>query len=181
MVESQYLDGEVHPAYNVPGNVHRFVKRLALLHKFETLFFRPSHVYGPGNDFDPQTSHVVEAVVRKVAEKQDPFVIWGDGSAIRDGIYIDDFVEAMALAADPELPPGDYNVGTGVDTSVNRMIDILCEYADFHPKIEHDLSKPSSIPARRVSTERLRSMGWTPKVSMEEGLKRTYDWYRTTS
>lgn len=181
MDESRFLEGDLHPAYNIPGNVHRFVKRLSLVHSFETLFFRPSHVYGPGNDFNPQTSHVVEAVVRKVAEKQDPFVIWGNGEAIRDGIYIDDFAEAMALATDPEVPPGDYNVGTGVDTSVNRMVEILCNYANHYPDIIYDLSKPTAIPARRVSTKRLRSMGWEPKVSMEEGLKRTYSWYLTTS
>lgn len=174
--EDQYLEGDLHPAYFVPGNAHRFIKWLAMMHKeLETVFFRPSNVYGPRNNFDPQNSHVIEATVRKVAEKQDPFVIWGTGNEVRDAIYIDDLAEAITYGATCE--PGDYNVGSGEEMSVNQIAEVLLKHADHQPKIEHDLSKPTAIPARRVNTEKLRALGWTPKVSMSEGLKKTYDWY----
>lgn len=178
MTEDQYLTGDLHPAYFVPGNAHRFIKQLAMMHKnLETVFFRPSNVYGPRNSFDPQYSHVIEATVRKVAEKQDPFVIWGTGNEVRDAIYIDDLAEAITLGAD--CPPGDYNVGSGEEMSVNQIADVLLWHAGHTPKVEHDLSKPTAIPARRVSTAKLRALGWTPKVSMKEGLIRTLEWYES--
>lgn len=175
--EDQYLDGEVHDAYYAPGNANRFIYRISKLFDFDTVFLRPSNVYGPGNNFDPTTSHVIEATVRKVVEKQDPFVIWGTGKEVRDAIYIDDLVEAMAT----DLPAGAYNVGTGTEMNVDEMVGVLLNHADFHPEVRHDLSKPTAIPARRVNCDKLRSFGWTPKVSMPEGLKRTLDWYRTQS
>ena len=176
MIEDRYLEGDLHPAYFVPGNAHRFIKRLAMMHKdLETVFFRPSNVYGPGNNFDPRDSHVIEATVRKVFEKQNPFVIWGTGNDVRDAIYIDDLAEAMTYGETCE--PGDYNVGSGEEMSVNQIADVLMEHAGFRPDIEHDLSKPTAIPARRVDCTKLKALGWRPKVSMVEGLKRTYDWY----
>jgi GDP-L-fucose synthase len=177
VTEDQYLIGDLHPAYEVPGNAHRFIKRLTNIQPFETVFFRPSNVYGPGNSFDPQNSHVIEATVRKVVERQDPFVIWGTGKEVRDAIYIDDLAEAIALGK--TCPPGDYNVGSGQEMDVNTIAEVLMEHANHHPEIEHDLSKPTAIPARRVDCTKLKSLGWEPKVTMEEGLKKTFDWYQS--
>ena len=175
VTEDQYLEGELHPAYFVPGNAHRFIKRLAMMHKeLEVVFFRPSNVYGPGNNFDPQYSHVIEATVRKVAQRQNPFVIWGSGNELRDAVYIDDLAEAIVNHGE-DCPPGDYNVGSGEQMSVNQIVDVLLGHAGFRPDIEHDLSKPTAIAARRVDCTKLRALGWTPKVGMAEGLKRTYD------
>jgi len=180
MSEEDYLTGEVHPAYFAPGHAGRFIQRLSQMVKgMEIIFFRPSNVYGPGNNFDPQTSHVIEATVRKVSERQDPFEIWGNGSEVRDAIYIDDLVDAIALADDPEFPPGAYNVGTGTEMSVDEMVVTLFRHAKFFPKVEYNLSKPTAIPARRVNISKLESYGWKAKVSMEEGLKKTYDWYQS--
>lgn len=173
MKEDQYAKGPLHPAYFVPGTTHRFIRDLASMQDMDITFFRPSNVYGPENSFDPQFSHVIEATIRKVAERQDPFVIWGTGEEIRDAIYIDDLAEAMVM----DLPPGDYNVGSGEEMSVNRIVEVLLNHTGFRPKIEHDLSKPTAIPARRVNCSKLRSYGWVPKVSMQEGLEKTYDWY----
>ena len=177
VTEDEYLTGDLHPAYVVPGNAHRFIKHLANMHDLETVFFRPSNVYGPENSFDPQNSHVIEATVRKVVEKQDPFVIWGTGTEVRDAIYIDDLAEAIALGE--HCPPGDYNVGSGQEMDVNTIASVLNSFAGHNPKIEHDLSKPTAIPARRVDCTKLKSLGWGPKVSMEEGLKKTLDWYQS--
>jgi GDP-L-fucose synthase len=144
VTEDQYLEGDLHPAYFVPGNAHRFIKRLAMMEKrLETVFFR---------------------------------VIWGTGDEIRDAIYIDDLAEAIALGAD--CPPGDYNVGSGEELSVNQIADVLMGHAVFLPTIHHDLSKPTAIPARRVDCTKLKALGWSPKVGMADGLKRTYEWYK---
>lgn len=177
--EEQYGDGELHPAYIVPGTTWRFVDKVADLYRAKTdmqiVFFRPSNVYGPGNSFDPKFSHVIEATVRKVVERQNPFVIWGTGNEVRDAIYVDDLAEAITMGA--HCPQGAYNVGSGEEMSVNEIVETLCQHADFRPEIQHDLSKPSAIPARRVNCEKLLALGWKPRVSMREGLTRTLDWY----
>jgi len=180
MVEDDYLQVELHPAYVIPGNAHRFIYRLAQMFTkskgLEISFVRPSNVYGPGNDFSPNHSHVIEATVRKVAERQDPIVIWGDGKQVRDGIYIDDLVEAMVLAA--QGPVGAYNVGSGDEMSVLEIVYALCRHAAFTPRLEYDPSKPLAIPVRRVDTTKARTvLGWKPKVMMRDGLAATYDWF----
>ena len=179
MREEDYGNGALHPAYTVPGTTWRFVGAVADMFMaktdLEVVFFRPSNVYGPRNSFDPNFSHVIEATVRKVVESQDPFKVWGTGMESRDAIYIDDLAEAITLGA--HCPPGAYNVGTGQEMTVNEIIEVLLAHAKFHPMIEHDLSKPSAIKARRVDCSKLRSLGWEPKVSMEEGLRLTHDWY----
>jgi len=174
--EEDYANGPLHPKYFAPGTAHRFIFHLAKMFPFSTVFFRPSNVYGPFNSFDPLLSHVIEATVRKVAERQDPFVIWGDGSETRDAIYIDDLADAMVM----DLPAGAYNVGSGEEMSVNDIVYTLLDHVKFDPKIVYDTEKPTAIPARRVNCEKLRGFGWTPKVGMKEGLIKTLDWYQTS-
>lgn len=177
MCEEQYGIGDLHPAYFVPGTTWRFIDRLAEIFKdLEIVFVRPSNVYGPRNDFDAQTSHVIEATVRKVHERQDPFVIWGNGHDMRDPTYINDLAEALTLCRD--CPPGAYNIGTGQSVSVNRMVELLCSHAGFKPHIQYDISKPTAIPTRYLDITKAKAvLGWEPKVSIDEGLAKTYDWY----
>jgi GDP-L-fucose synthase len=175
--ETDYFEGELHPAYFNPGHTKRFIERLGAMWaaKIETVFVRVAGVYGAGSDFDPRTSHVIEATVRKVVERQDPLVIWGDGEAVRDALYIDDLVNALLKCA--EWPAGAYNFGTGVGMSVNAMVDNLCGYAGCSPRIVHDLTKPKMIGIRALDCNKAWSLGWHAKVSMAEGLRITYDKY----
>ena len=177
VTEEEYGLGALHPAYYVPGNTWRFVDKLAtMFRELEVVFVRPSNVYGPGNDFDPVTSHVIEATVRKVYERQDPFVIWGTGTEKRDPTYIDDLAEAMTLCSD--CPVGAYNIGTGQSVDVNEMCSILFEHADFRPKVEYDTSKPSAIQTRYLNIDKAQKvLGWKPSVPIADGLARTYDYY----
>ena len=175
--EDEYGMGALHPAYFVPGNTWRFVDKLAqMFRNLEVVFVRPSNVYGPRNDFDPQTSHVIEATVRKVYERQNPFVIWGNGSETRDPTYIDDLAEALTLCGD--CPVGAYNIGTGQSVTVNEMVKILCDHADFHPELRYDTSKPTAIQTRYLDISKTQEvLKWNPSVTIEDGLKRTYDFY----
>ena len=177
--EREYHNGQLHPAYFVPGSTWRFVDRLAdMMKPLEVVFLRPSNVYGPRNDFNPQTSHVIEATVRKVYERQDPFVVWGTGQEKRDPTYIDDLAEALTLCAN--CPPGAYNIGTGQSVSVKDMVQILCDHAGFRPHIEYDKSKPSAIPTRYLDCSKATQvLGFEPEVNIVEGLARTYDWFAT--
>ena len=178
MREDQYFDEPTHPYYFAPAASWRFIDRLAAMHKgLEVVFFRPSNVYGPRNSFDPQNSHVIEATVRKVAERHDPFVIWGDGSEVRDAIYIDDLAEAMTMAED--CPPGAYNVASGEEMSIREIAGTLFMAEGYEPKVKYDKTKPTAIAARRVDITKARTvLKWEPKVTMPDGLVRTLTWWK---
>jgi GDP-L-fucose synthase len=175
--ELEYFEEEPHPAYRHVGNAKRFAERLADMYSFETIFLRCSGVYGPGADYDPRTSHVIEATIRKVAERQRPLTIWGDGEDERDALHIDDMVAAIALAI--KAPPGAYNLASGSGMSVNAMVKLLIDYAGYAPEIVHDLSRPKMVKNRVLNTEKVRAiMGWRPTITMERGLCSTLDWYQ---
>lgn len=176
VAEDVYFHGEPYPAYFNPGHTRRFIERLAAMYpQIRTTFIRCAGAFGPGDDFDPVSSHVIGATVRKVAERHDPIVIWGDGLAVRDGTYIDDLVRAIMLCE--EAPAPAYNIGHGRGMSVRAIVDTLCEAAGYSPRIEYDLTKPKMIPARILNCSRANDLGWIPLVGMEDGLRITLDWY----
>jgi GDP-L-fucose synthase len=181
MQEDDYFTGEIHPAYFNPGHTRRFIERLGAMYpELQIVFLRPSVVYGPGDDFDPETSHVIPALVRKVAERQNPITVWGDGSNWRDGVYIDDMVRAMILAGD--APAGAYNIASGEGMTVTQMLVHLQAASGHHPQIEYDETKPSMLKKRVLNIEKAkRVMGWEPGVRMQDGLARTLDWYRANA
>lgn len=174
--EDEYFIGDPHPAYFNPGHTRRFIERLAAMYPaIETVFLRCPGAYGPGDDFDPQSSHVIAATVRKVAERQDPITVWGDGSAVRDAVYIDDLVDALLRAAD--WRSGAYNLGFGFGMTVNQMLDTLLAAAKYTPVIQWDETKPTMIKSRLLDCNKAWSQGWHAQVPMREGLRRTLEWY----
>lgn len=179
--EDEFFEGEVHPAYEHVGESKRFIERVGAMYpEVEVTFIRCAGCYGPGADFNPATSHVIEATIRKISEGQNPLVVWGDGEDERDAVYIDDLVKALILAAD--APPGAYNIACGRGMTVNQMLRVLMYHNPAYDpevtKIEHDLTKPKMIRTRKLDTTRAREiLGWKPTVSMPEGLVKTYDWY----
>ena len=175
--EGECFDGEVMACYRNPGETRRFIERLGRMYPFDVTFVRCSGSYGPGDDFDPITSHVIGATIRKVAERQDPLVIWGDGQDERDGTYIDDLCEAL-VAMLPLTGKESINIGTGHAMSVKDMVLTLCMHANHHPKIVMDESKPKMIRRRMLDCSKAkRLLGWEPRVIMEDGLIKTYEWF----
>lgn len=175
--EDSYFTGEPHPAYFNPGHTRRFIERVSAMYPdIETTWLRCGGAFGPGDDFDPLSSHVIAATVRKVAERQNPITVWGDGTATRDCVYIDDLVRALILA--PVAPPGAYNIGHGRGMTVNQMLDVLLENANYMPIIKWDESKPQMIANRSLDcTKAEKHMGFKPLIPMREGLARTLKWY----
>lgn len=176
--EDCYFHGEPHPAYFNPGNTKRFIERLGQMwaHKLETVAVRVAGVYGPGSDFDLTSAHVIEATIRKIAERHDPLIVWGDGNAVRDAVFIDDFVRGLVMCLD--WPAGAYNFATGHPMSVNNMLHLLLAHSGHECRVERDLSKPQMIAARLLNCEKAKAFGWEPKTMMPAGLKATYDWYK---
>lgn len=179
MREEDYFYGEPHPAYFNPGHTKRFIERLGAMwaHKVETVVVRVAGVYGPGSDFDLKSAHVIEATIRKIAERHDPLIVWGDGNAVRDAVYIADFVDALFRCKD--WPAGAYNFATGHGMSVNNILHLLLAHSGHECRIERDLSKPEMIRARVLNWSRAEAFGWAPHTMMPAGIKRTYDWYRS--
>jgi GDP-L-fucose synthase len=141
---------------------------------------RPSNVYGPEDKFDPKVSHVTAALVRRVAERQNPMEIWGTGNDVRDLIFADDFLDGMLAAFHAAEPYLEVNICSGEGVTVREILETAIEVDGFtDAKVSYDPSKPSTVPVRRLSASLAREkLGFAAKVSLHEGLKRTLHWYR---
>ncbi len=188
MREEQMFEGEPFEKYYFAGWTKRFTEILCrmygekLARRMATIVLRPTNVYGPNDDFEFATSHVIPALLRKIVERWDPIEVWGDGSEVRDAIYVDDMVEAMVLAAQRVQSYDAINVGLGRGYSVNQILKELLDLDGYgNARIVYDKSKPTMIPIRLISTEKAeRVLGFKAKVGLREGLQRTLDWYRSS-
>ena len=177
MREDEYFDGDVHPAYFHPGHTRRFLERLSAMYSIETVWARVGGVYGPGDDYDPVTSHVIPALIRKVAERQDPIVLWGDGHEYRDAIHIDDMVRALMLMGTTEKVTA-FNLGTEAGMTVNEILHTLLAHTGHQPRIERDMSTLQMIERRALNCAMANVyLGWNYSIPMREGLRKTLDWY----
>jgi GDP-L-fucose synthase len=140
---------------------------------------RPCNVYGPGDNFDPDTAMVIPALISKIARGDDPVVVWGDGRAIRDFCYSEDVARGILCAALSD-DRGLFNLASGQGYAIADLVAALHKVADF--RHEWDTSKPAGHPQRVMDiTKARRELGWSPRVSLVEGLRRTWAWYREHS
>lgn len=188
MREDQLMEGEPFEKYFFAGWAKRFMEVLCqmygerLVKKMTTIVLRPTNVYGPNDDFEFATSHVIPALIRKVIERWDPIEVWGDGSEVRDAIYVDDMVEAMVLAASRLESYSAINIGLGKGYSVREILKIVLDADGYaQAKVIFDPSKPTMIPIRLINTGKAESeLGFKAKVDLQEGVRKTIDWYRNT-
>lgn len=147
-----------------------------------TVVVRPSNIYGPYDKFDFSTSHVTAALVRKVIERHDPIEVWGTGEDVRDLVYIDDFIEGLILSAKRPEPHFVVNIASGKGYSVKHILNALLKMDGYsQAEVRFDTSKPSTVPIRLVSNDFAnKTLEFNPKISLEEGLRRTIEWYRKT-
>tara|TARA_B100001146_G_scaffold138080_1_gene121080 strand:+ start:1135 stop:2064 length:930 start_codon:yes stop_codon:yes gene_type:complete len=149
---------------------------------FKSIVLFPTNLYGPTDDFNPSTSHVIPGIILKVynAKKNnsDSITLWGDGSPSRDFLYVEDAAIGIVLATekyDDILP---VNLGSEEETTIKNLANIICEIMDFNGKINWDVSKPNGQPRRCVSNKRAEEkFEFKPKISLKDGLKRTVDWF----
>lgn len=139
---------------------------------------RPANVYGPHDYFDPSSSMVVPSLIRRAVAKEDPFIIWGDGSAIRDFVYTDDMARGMLLALEYSADCTPINLGSGVGVSIKELVEVISSLIPGL-NIQYDTSKPSGEPIRVLDISLAKErLGYKPKVSLKEGIGRTIEWYR---
>lgn len=143
---------------------------------------RPANIYGEYDDFEWETSHVIPALIRKVVERRDPLEVWGDGNDLKEFIYVQDFIDGMLLAMEKMEGFEPVNIAAGQPCTVRDVLATLLKIDRYeHPRVVFDKSKPAMIPKRLIDISRARDkLGFRPAVSMEDGLRRTVDWYRGT-
>jgi GDP-L-fucose synthase len=146
----------------------------------DSIFLLPTNLYGPRDNFDLQTSHVIPALIRKMIESPERVVLWGDGSPTREYLYVDDCVEGLLRAADRYSGAEPVNLGTGVETSIRETAEIVAGAVGFSGEIGWDPSMPNGQPRRSLDSSRASELfGFRAKVSLSEGIERTVAWYRS--
>lgn len=154
-------------------------------HGYNSIFLLPVNLYGPGDNFDPGTSHVIPALIRKCVEAVDQgadrIEVWGDGTPTREFLYVEDAVEGILLASERYNSSEPVNIGSGEEMSIADLTTRVASFAGFTGRIEWDPSKPNGQPRRKLDTSRARErFGFEAHTRFDEGLTRTVDWYLAT-
>jgi GDP-L-fucose synthase len=149
---------------------------------FNAIYLLPVNLYGPGDDFNPQTSHVVPALIKKcfdaIEKGEKSIIVWGTGNPTREFLYVEDAAEAVVLAAEQYNKPDPVNLGAGVEISIVELVKIITHLTGFKGDIVWDTSKPDGQPRRCLNTSRAeREFSFKAKTGLEEGLKKTIEWY----
>ena len=145
----------------------------------DTVFLLPANLYGPRDNFDLQTSHVIPALIRKMLEGTDEVVLWGDGSPSREFLFVDDCVEGFLLAAERYDGAEPVNLGTGVETTIRELAETIADLTGFEGEIVWDTSMPNGQPRRSLDASRAAELfGFRAQTSLRDGLARTIAWYR---
>ncbi len=149
---------------------------------FNSIFLLPANLYGPGDNFDLETSHVIPALIRKCVEARregKPFIeAWGSGEVSREFLYVEDCAEALVRAAAVYNESEPVNIGTGNEVMIKDLVKMIARVSDFHGEIRWQASKPDGQPRRRLGVTRaLEKFGFSATTSLEDGLRRTIEWY----
>ena len=148
----------------------------------DTIFLLPTNLYGPRDNFDLNTSHVIPALIRKMIESPEKVVLWGDGTPSREYLYVDDCVDGFLLAAEQYDGADPVNLGTGVETTIKETVEVVAEAVGFSGEIRWDPSMPNGQPRRSLDSKKARELfGFSAKVPLREGVARTVEWYRAAA
>ncbi|MFC7767147.1 MULTISPECIES: NAD-dependent epimerase/dehydratase family protein [Salinirubellus] len=149
---------------------------------FNGIYLMPVNLYGPRDDFDLETSHVIPAIVRKCVEARergdDSITAWGTGEPTREFLYVKDAAEGILDATERYDGPEPVNLGSGMEISIRDLVELIADLTGFEGEVEWDTSKPDGQPRRRLDTARARErFDWGASTEFEEGLRETIDWY----
>lgn len=145
------------------------------------IYLLPVNLYGPRDNFDPESSHVIPALIRKFVEAEGEVTVWGTGKASREFLYVEDAAEGIILATERYNKSDPVNLGTGREVTVRDLASLIASLTGYTGKINWDISRPDGQPRRMLDVTRaLGEFGFHATTSLEDGLKRTVDWYRTS-
>jgi len=141
----------------------------------------PTNLYGPNDNFDLETSHVLPALLRKAHEaktrKDRELIVWGSGKPRREFLHVDDLASACLLLLEKYDSPEIINVGCGEDISIRELAELICDIVGFDGQLNWDATKPDGTPRKLLDVTKLRSLGWKPSIPLREGIARTYEWF----
>ena len=163
---------------------------------FNAISLMPTNLYGPNDNFDLESSHVFPAMIRKIDDAKNdnevytdhdlggpvdwtpPVVLWGDGSPMREFLHVDDLAEACYTCMQNYESREIINVGTGEDVTIKELAETIKDVVGFIGGITWDISKPNGTPRKVMNVDKLKSLGWEPKIGLREGIEKTYEWYK---
>ena len=151
-------------------------------HGLNAISLMPTNLYGPNDNFDHNSSHVLPAMISKFhgsLNKSEHWVVklWGDGSPMREFLHVDDLAEACYTCMEKYDGEEHINVGTGEDVTIKELAETIVDVVGYKNEYEWDTSKPNGTPRKVLNVDKIKSLGWEPKISLEEGIKSTYEWY----
>lgn len=186
--ESEMMSGPPFDKYFPAGWTKRFGEILCEMYSTKikqpmtAIVVRPANMYGPFDDFEWETSHVVPALIRKAVERHNPIEVWGDGSDVKDLIYIDDFIKGILLAMEKINDFDIINIGTGIPVTVKDVLKTILEADNYlNAEIAFNPSKPTMIPFRLLDVSKAeKELGFTAKTNLAKGIKKTVEWLKSS-
>lgn len=150
---------------------------------FNAISLMPTNLYGPYDNFNLETSHVLPAMLAKFHAALDhskywEVKLWGDGSAMREFLHVDDLAEACYVCMQNYEEAEHINVGTGEDVRIWELANIIADIVGYDRDINWDFTKPNGTPRKVLNVDKIKSLGWEPKIGLREGIEKTYDWYK---
>jgi GDP-L-fucose synthase len=150
---------------------------------FNSIFLMPVNLYGPRDNFDLESSHVIASVIRRCTEAMEQgseeIVVWGTGKPTREFLYVEDAAEGILLATEKYNTSDPVNLGAGFEISIKELVDLIVKLTGFKGKVTWDTARPDGQPRRSLDTQKAyREFGFKARVPFEEGLKKTIEWYR---
>jgi GDP-L-fucose synthase len=152
-------------------------------HGFNAISVMPTNLYGPNDNFDHNTSHVLPALISKFhgsLEKSKAWVVklWGDGTARREFLHVDDLAEALYICMEKYDDEEIINIGTGEDVTIKELAETIVDVTGYENDYEWDTSKPNGTPRKVLNVDKMKALGWEPKIGLREGIESTYEWYK---
>ena len=193
MVEEELLTSELEPTNDAYAIAKIAGLRMARAYRqqygFNAISLMPTNLYGPGDNFHPENSHVMPALIRRFHEGKDnighdlggpytrPVTLWGDGSAMREFLHVDDLAEACYVCMQDYEEDYHINVGTGEDVTIKELAETISDVVGFEGGINWDTTKPNGTPRKLLNVDKIHKLGWKHKIGLREGIESTYKWY----
>ena len=148
---------------------------------FDAITLLPTNLYGPNDNFDTETSHVLPALLRKIHAARSTgatsVTLWGSGSPRREFLFVDDLADACLFLMQHYSDERPINIGCGEDLTIRELASLIAQVVGFKGRFEHDLTRPDGTPRKLLDVSRLAALGWRPRVDLATGIRITYDWY----
>lgn len=159
----------------------KLIEALRKEYRRDYVSLMPTNLYGPNDNFDLESSHVLPAMIRKFHEAKSrgnkTVTLWGSGAPMREFLHVDDLAQAVILAVENELPEYLYNIGAGIDVTIKELAEIIQSITGYQGNIVWDSSKPDGTPRKLMDNSKTINLGWSPSYNLETGIKSTYKWY----